>query len=227
MPLSTITFIITTLFLLVSALMVFNSYRENKSVILKYFSGFLFGIAFASGSWGTGSLLASSDPQIASFTYPFGVLCGGIGLTFFTRVGFNFTLPKFEKIIFWLLICGNIGFATFLLFKLPDVKISDSGVTLWLINSFQAFCVITIGIGMTILNLGLFIYQSLKVTKKILKIRSILISIAFLFYMTGGLAHNIATTQISLILIDTVTTLGAGLLVFAIYLPRFTKNNQE
>ena len=86
---------------------------------------------------------------------------------------------------------------------------------------------ITIGIGMTILNLGLFIYQSLKVTKKILKIRSILISIAFLFYMTGGLAHNIATTQISLILIDTVTTLGAGLLVFAIYLPRFTKNNQE
>lgn len=226
MPLSTITFVITTLFLLISALMVFNSCRENKSNILKYFSGFLFGIAFASGSWGIGSLLASSYPQIASFTYPLGVLCGGIGLTFFTRVGFNFTLPKFEKIVFWILICGNFGFTAFLFFQLPDVEISDSGVTLWLVNSFQAFCVIAIGIGMTVLNLGLFIYQSLKVTKKILKIRSILISIAFVFYMAGGLAHNIATTQVSLILIDIVTTLGAGLLVFAIYLPRLTKNNQ-
>ena len=45
--------------------------------------------------------------------------------------------------------------------------------------------------------------------------------------MTGGLAHNIATTQISLILSDVVTTLGAAILIFAIYLPRLAESNQK
>lgn len=174
----------------------------------------------ASASWGIGSLLTTINPTISSLSYPIGILSGGIGLTFFTRVGLSFTLPKYEKIIFWTLLAGNLIFTLLLFSDLPKVEQLKSGLTVWEVNPNLANLVLIVGITLTILNLGLFLTESLTVKNRALKIRALLISTALIFYMTGGLAQNIVRTDILLVLSDLITTLGAGVLILAIYLPR-------
>jgi len=56
-----------------------------------------------------------------------------------------------------------------------------------------------------------------------LKIRAILIDLALVFYMGGGLAHNIVKTETQTILADVTTAFGAAILLVAVYLQTLSR----
>ena len=220
MVFSDITFFLTAVFLLLSGLSVFLSYSKNKQVILRDFGLFLLGLATASSIWGLGSALTETEPTLAGYSYPLGVFFGGMGLIFFNRVGMHLTTPRHENQIFTVLTISTMITSGLIFFDLPKLIRTDLGVTLWNIPYYQALGIIGIGIIITTFNIFLFTSELMHVAKKSLKIRAILICVGLSTYMVGGLCHNIANIQNTMITFEIITTLGSATLLFAIFLPK-------
>lgn len=225
MPITNLTTLFTILFLFGGSFWVGKQYLREKNTILGYFTIFLFGIGLASTFWGLGIILVDHQPYLASLTYPLGILCGGIGIIFFTKVGLRFTLPKYEKPIFGLSLLGLFVFCLFLTSQLPVLEKTSDGIVSWNVPLIPALAVITVGALFSLVNTWLFVIEGSKVKNTVLKIRAILISGSFMIYMIGGLAHNAFREETPLIISDLLTCFGAALLLLAIYLPRIWKHN--
>ncbi|PIZ43719.1 hypothetical protein CO181_04340 [candidate division WWE3 bacterium CG_4_9_14_3_um_filter_43_9] len=214
---------LTAIFLIGSGIWVLSSYFKQRNYILGYFSYFLLGIGGASAIWALGSFLVDKNPGITALSYPIGLLLGGIGITYFTRVGLNLIIPKYEKPIFWMFMAGNTISTLTMFFEVIVPERTAEGVVIWNISPTRGLWIVVIGVVITLFNLILFSLEAARVKNKILKIRAILIDLALVFYMGGGLAHNIVKTETQTILADVTTAFGAAILLVAVYLQTLSR----
>ena len=103
MSISIISLNLIAIFLLVSAFGVFFSWKKERTIFLRDFSVFLFGIAISSACWAIASWLIPINPKIAGYFHPLAVVCGGIGFIYFCHLVLTLTFPKIVKSIVILL----------------------------------------------------------------------------------------------------------------------------
>ena len=208
MSINTISLNLIAIFLLISAFLVFFSWRKGRSIFLRDFSIFLFGIAGSSTCWAIASWLIPVNPKIAGYLHPLAGLIGGIGFLYFCHLVLTLTFPKEVKNILIPLIFLFIVTNPILWFNPPVPYLSEEGIVIWNISFLPGFALAAIGALFTGLPLILFFWLGLKSHDKFVKIRSFLIVTGITFYMGGGLAHNLVITSKEYLVSDALTFLG-------------------
>ena len=223
MSISLISLNLIAVFLLISAFLVFFSWKKEKSIFLKDFSAFLFGIAGASTCWAIASWLVPISPKIAGYFHPLAGLIGGIGFIYFCHLVLVLTFPKRTKKVLIPLIFLFLVTAPILWFYPPIPYLSQKGIIVWNIDPLPGFTLVATGVLFTFLTLILFFWLGIKSNDKFVKIRSFLIVAGIAFYMGGGLAHNLITSVKQSLFSDALTLFGVIILLFAVYLKKFLK----
>ena len=223
MSLSVISLNLTAIFLLISAFLVFFSWKKEKSIFLRDFLVFLFGIAGASACWAIASWLVPVNPKIAGYFHPLAAVIGGIGFIYFCHLVLVLSFPERVKQILTPLILLFLATIPIILFYPPIPYLSEQGIIIWNINFLPGLTLAITGIIFTFLPLILFFRLGIKSDEKFVKIRSFLITIGIAFYMGGGLAHNLVTSVKQYLFSDALTFLGVIILLSAIYLKSFLK----
>jgi len=227
MPIGVVTLSLIAIFLLFSAVLVCMSSKREKSVFLRDFTAFLFGIAGASTCWAVGVIavwLNLLTPEIIGYLHPLAIFSGIIGLLYFCHLALTFIDPKIVWgiliiFIFLSLVCSFIVWS-----NPPIPSMSKEGVILWNIPRIPGLLTVVMGLPFVGLPIIIFFYLGLKSSEKFTKLRSFFIVLGIALYMAGGLAHNIVTTPSKYLLSDMVTIFGAVFLLLAIYLKKFFKD---
>jgi hypothetical protein len=200
MPIGVITLSLIAIFLLFSAVLVYISSKREKSVFLKDFTAFLFGIAGASTCWAVGVIavwLNLLDPRIIGYLHPLAMFSGMVGLLYFCHLALTFINPKivWKVLVFFIflsLICS------FIIWSNPPVPFLDKeGVVLWNIPHIPGILAVLVGLPFVGLPIIVFFYLGIKSRERFTRLRSFLIVLGISLYMIGGLAHNVVTTPSS------------------------------
>jgi hypothetical protein len=226
MPIGVITLSLIAIFLLFSAVLVYMSSKREKSVFLKDFTAFLFGIAGASTCWAVGVIavwLNLLNPIIIGYLHPLAIFSGMIGLLYLCHLTLTFINPKIVRrvliiFIFLSLVCSFIVWS-----NTPVPSLTKEGIILWNIPRVVGLLTVIMGLPFVGLPIIIFFYLGVKSSEKFTKLRSFFIVLGIALYMTGGLAHNIVTTPSKYLLSDVVTIFGAAFLLLSVYLKRFLK----
>ncbi len=229
MPIGVITLSLIAVFLLFSAVLVYMSSKKERSVFLRDFTVFLFGIAGASTCWAVGVIavwLKLLEPRIIGYLHPLAMLSGMIGLLYFCHLALTFINPKIvwkvlTVFIFLSLVCSFIIWS-----NSPIPSLDENGVVLWNIPHIPGILAVLVGLPFVGLPILVFLYLGIKSRERFTKLRSFLIVSGISLYMTGGLAHNIVTTPSKYLISDFITMLGAVLLLSSVYLKQFLKERK-
>lgn len=229
MPIGVITLSLIAVFLLFSAVLVYISSRKEKSVFLRDFTVFLFGIAGASTCWAIGVIavwLNLLDPKLIGYLHPLAMSSGMIGLLYFCHLSLTFINPKIvwkvlAFFVFLSMVCGFIIWS-----NTPIPSLSKEGVVLWNIPHTPGLLAIFAGMPFVGLPIFIFFYFGFKSRDRFTRLRSFLIASGISLYMIGGLAHNVVATPFKYLLSDMVTMMGAVLLLMSVYLKRFLREKK-
>jgi len=230
MPIGVVTLSLIAIFLLFSAFLVCTSFKREKSIFLKDFTVFLFGIAGASTCWAIGVVsvwLNLLSPRIIGYLHPLAIFSGIIGLLYFCHLALTFINPKIVwkvliVFIFLSLICNFIIWS-----NSPIPSLTKEGVVLWNIPSVPGLLTVIMGLPFVGLPIFIFFYLGFKSSNKFTKLRSFFIVFGISLYMAGGLAHNIVTTSSKYLFSDVITLIGAVFLLLSVYLKRFLKGRNS
>lgn len=227
MPIGVITLSLIAVFLLFSATSVFISWKKEKSIFLRDFTFFLFGIFGASFCWAIGVVAAwlnllSLDK--IGFLHPLAILSGTIGLLYLSHLALTFVIPRAAKKILMAFIVLSFA-CSFVVWSNPPVPaISENGIVLWNIPFTPGVLTILLGLPYIILPVFSFFYLGIKGSEKIIRFRSLFIAIGISLYMIGGLAHNVVRTPSYYLFSDVITMIGAIFLLLSTYLKKFLRN---
>ncbi len=225
MPISAISLNLIALFLLASAFLVFFSWRKEKTIFLRDFSIFLFGIAGSSTCWAIACWLIPINSTIAGYLHPLAGLTGGIGFIYFCHLVLTLTFPEKLKRILIPLVFLFLVINPILWFNPPKPYLSEEGIIIWNIEFLPGFTLAVTGLLFASLPLILFFWLGIKSTEKFVKIRSFLIVAGIAFYMGGGLAHNLVTSVKQYLFSDILTLFGVIILMSAVYFKKFLKES--
>lgn len=223
MSISIVSLTLIPIFLLISAFLVFFSWKKKKSIFLRDFVVFLFSIAGSSACWAIAIWLIPISPKIASYLHPLAGSLGGIGFLYFSHLVLTLTFPaRVWRVLTPLLFLYLLTIPILWIYP-PHPYFNEEGIIIWNIDFLPGFTLTIIGIFFGSLVLGLFIWLGIKSNDKFTKIRSFLIALGIAVYLGGGLAHNLITKPGQYMLADILTLIGVIILLFAIYLKKFLK----
>jgi hypothetical protein len=223
MSISAVSLNLIAILLLISAILVFFSWRKNKTIFLRDFTVFLFSIASSSTCWAIAVWLIPINSTIAGYLHPLAGTFGAIGFLYFSHLVLTLTFPSETRKVLTLLIFLFLTTTPILWLYPPHPYISEEGITVWNIDFLPGFTLAINGIFIGGLVLGLFSWLGIRSVDKFTKIRSFLIASGLTVYLAGGLAHNLITKPKQYIFADLLTLLGVIILLLTIYLKKFVK----
>lgn len=223
---------ITSLLFFLGGIRLYLSWYKTRTPLLKFFTIFLFSFGFQQLFFSLGTGIISLDISVNRWLWGVAHIFMFIGISYFIRFPLSIRFVRFEKTIFKIAIAFSIIGITIIFLNVPKVsgELMANGVYTFGVPSIAGA---TIGIFTTIcllLSFGIFVAQTIKLSDKISKIKSLLIAFGILVFLIGGPAHNFVKTPFLTFVVDLLIVAGAALMILGVYIKQIgiaIKDNEE
>lgn len=220
---------ITSILFFVGGVSVYSSWRRTKQPDIKFFSIFLISFGFQQLFFSLGTGPASDSPVISNWLWAIAHIFMFIGISYFLRFPVRIRFPRLEKLIFKITIFYSIIGSLIIFYSIPKVEpfLLENGVYNWKVPPLAGA---TIGIFTTVcllLSLVIFARGYWEVEDRILKARSLILSLGLLIFLIAGPLHNFITTPLLNVVACSSLVIGSFLMVLGVYLPRLFPSQQQ
>lgn len=210
---------ITSLLFFIGGIHLYFSWKTTRSPLLKYFAIFLFSFGFQQLFFSLGTGILSLDMSVNGWLWGIAHVFMFVGISYFIRFPLNIRLVRFEKLFFRIAIAFSIIGIGVIFWNVPKLEggLLANGVYIFLVPAMAGA---VIGIFTTIcllLSFGIFVAETIKLSDKESKIKSLLIALGILVFLIGGPAHNFVKTPLLTFVVDLLIVAGATLMVAGVY----------
>ncbi|MEK9153736.1 MAG: hypothetical protein AAB723_04025 [Patescibacteria group bacterium] len=211
-----------SLFFLLVGSKVYYSWRKEKSPLLKFFAIFLLSFGFQQLFFSLGAGLVSSSSQINVMFWAAAHIFMFIGISYFILLPVNLRIPRWEKLIFKIVIGLSVAGLAIIILNIPATQgqLLANNVYLFIVPAMSGA---VIGIFTTVcLVFSFFILfsASRRAQDKLLKARALFIAFGILVFLSGGPMHNFVKGPGLTFLADILIIIGAFLMILGVYIPK-------
>lgn len=149
-----------------------------------------------------------------------------VASAYFARLTAYIFYPQYEKRIFnWLIVAAVVGILLSLAFPHNEPHRGESGFIFWTHHWVSFAAIGTISMVAYLPGIYLFFRQGLKSADRLVRYRSLIISIGFLIFFIGGAMHDMARTATTYLVADVLASIFA-LVIVAVVAPRFFREGE-
>jgi hypothetical protein len=218
---------IVAIVMLVSAAIIYPSYKKTQDRLIGYFCIFFAGFGVMHIFITLGAVFSGSNSVLAGTLFLVAHYVEFLTLAIFLILPIRIVLPRFEKMIFYALIVFALVASVVISMNPPLPSATPQGLTNWNIPLGSLKAVVSFTGVTVVLAVILFIVSAVKAPETIFKIRFILFIVGILIFLIAGPSHNFAKTTAQYLLADALTPVGGLIMLLGVLLPRMYKKTDS
>ncbi len=205
----------------------YRSYRQDRRrVVLQYFSYAYFSLIVSYLFFSIPRIIAPTDSTMIGIGFVVAQAFLYLTVAHFSKVTTYFINVQWVRRIFWLVILISVITVFLMIINFPNpVYNTGTGITDWDIAPVVGIASSIILIGVLAPSALFFLQQGLRSSDKIVKRRSITISIGLIFLIVTAYTYYSATTQLAVMSSDVISLASFLIIFFGVIYKRGKENN--